>query len=72
MTKEQDPLSDHLYRFEYQFEWQQLPEVNAYACTYLTLENHQRFDYLPAESSYVLVETEVPPGFVRGKQFWLQ
>ena len=67
VTKEQDPLSDHLYRFEYQFEWQQLPEINAYACTYLTLENHQRFDYLPAESSYVLVETEVPPGFVRGE-----
>lgn len=67
VTKEQDPLSDHLYRFEYQFEWQQIPEVNAYACTYLTLENHQRFDYLPAESSYVLVETEVPPGFARGE-----
>ena len=67
VTKEQDPLSDHLYRFEYQFEWQQLPEINAYACTYLTLENHQRFDYLPAESSYVLVETEVPPGFARGE-----
>lgn len=42
VTKEQDPLADHLFRFEYQFEWQQLPKVNAYACTYLTLENRQR------------------------------
>lgn len=67
VTKEQDPLADHLFRFEYQFEWQQLPKVNAYACTYLTLENRQRFDYLPAGSSYVLVETEVPPGFARAK-----
>ena len=67
VTKEQDPLADHLFRFEYQFEWQQLPKVNAYACTYLTLENRQRFDYLPAGASYVLVETEVPPGFARAK-----
>lgn len=67
VTKEQDLLADHLYRFEYQFEWQPLPAVNEYACTYLTLENRQRFDYLPVGSSFVLVETEVPPGFARGK-----
>lgn len=57
--------ADHPYRFEYQFNWQELSNVNAYACSYLTVENRQRLDYLPAGSSYVLVETEVPAGFVR-------
>ena len=67
VTKETDSLADHPCRFEYQFNWQKLPDVNAYACTYLTLENRQRLDYLPAGSSYVLVETEVPPGFSRAE-----
>ncbi len=65
VTKEQDLFADHLYRFEYQFDWKALPQINPYACTYLTLENHQRFDYLPAGASYVLVETKVPEGFAR-------
>ena len=57
VTKESDQTADHPYRFEYQFNWQKLSEVNAYACTYLTVENRQRLDYLPAGSGYVLVET---------------
>lgn len=67
VTKESDQTADHPYRFEYQFNWQKLSEVNAYACTYLTVENRQRLDYLPAGSSYVLVETEVPAGFARAE-----
>ena len=67
VTKETDLQADHPYRFEYQFNWQELSNVNAYACSYLTVENRQRLDYLPAGSSYVLVETEVPAGFVRAQ-----
>lgn len=67
VTKEQDPEADSPYRFEYQFNWQKLSEMNAYACCYLTVENRQRFDYLPVGSSYVLVETEVPSGFARAE-----
>ena len=67
VTREKDPVADFPYRFEYQFNWQKLSEINEYACTYLTLENRQRFDYLPVGSSYVLVETEVPPGFARAE-----
>ncbi len=67
VTKESDQTADHPYRFEYQFNWQKLSEVNAYACTYLTVENRQRLDYLPAGSSYVLVETGVPAGFGRAE-----
>ncbi len=67
VTKEQDLDADDLYRFEYQFCWQELSGINRYACSYLTPENRQRFDYLPAASSYVLVETEVPPGFSKAE-----
>lgn len=42
VTKESEQTADHPYRFEYQFNWQKLSEVNAYACTYLTVENRQR------------------------------
>lgn len=65
VTREQDLFADHPFRFEYQFDWQKLSDVNTHACTYLTVENRQRFDYLPAGGSYVLVETKVPPGFAR-------
>lgn len=67
VTREQDPLADHTYRFEYQFDWQQLADVNEYACTYRTLDNRQRLDYLPVGASYVLAETEVPTGFARAE-----
>ncbi len=67
VTKQTDLPADHPYRFEYQFNWKELPDVNAYACSYLTLENRQRLDYLPAGNCYVLVETEVPPGFSRAE-----
>lgn len=63
VTEEPDSMADHAYRFEYQFNWQKLPAINEYACTYLTVQNRQRFDYLPIHQSFVLVETEVPPGF---------
>ncbi len=52
------------FTFDYQFEYQRLPEVNDYACTYLTLEGRQRFDYLPAGGKYVLVEESVPDGYM--------
>ncbi len=67
VTEEPDSMADHAYRFEYQFNWQKLSDINEYACTYLTVQNRQRFDYLPVHESYVLVETEVPPGFTRAE-----
>ena len=72
VTKEQDPLADHLFRFEYQFEWQQLPKVNAYACTYLTLENRQRFDYLPAVPAMCWWKRKYRLGLPVRKRFWLR
>lgn len=67
VTEEPDSMAEHAYRFEYQFNWQKLPDINEYACTYLTVQNRQRFDYLPVHEAYVLVETEVPPGFTRAE-----
>lgn len=51
------------YSYEYQFDYRKLPHVNDKACSYLTWEGYRRFNYLPAGSSYVLVETSVPDGY---------
>lgn len=53
--------------FEYQFDYRKLPEVNEYACSYVTLDGVRRIDYLPAGNSYVLVETKVPRGYAKAK-----
>ena len=72
VTKEQDPLSDHLTVSSISLSSSFRRSI-AYACTYLTLENHRRFDYLPAESSYVLGGNGSATGVLSaGKQFWLQ
>lgn len=62
-----DTLSGRDFTFEYQFEYQELPNVNAYANTYQTLEGRQRLEYLPEGGIYVLVETQTPEGYAKGE-----
>lgn len=61
----QDGQGGEGFTFEYQFEYRKLPEINAYANSYLTLEGRHRIEYLPVGASYVLVETRVPDGFAK-------
>lgn len=51
--------------YDYQFDYEKLPLVNPYASTYLTMEGYRRYDYLPAGAKMVLVETNVPEGYVK-------
>lgn len=62
-----DTLSGRDFTFEYQFEYQELPNVNAYANTYQTMEGRQRIEYLPEGGIYVLVETQTPVGYVKAE-----
>lgn len=55
------------FTFEYQFDYRKLPDVNGYANSYQTVEGRRRLDYLPAGGSYVLVETDVPPGYAKAE-----
>lgn len=49
--------------FDYQFDYQKLEHINAYADTYLTDRGTRRINGLPAGKKYVLVETKAPDGF---------
>ena len=51
--------------FEYQFDYKLLPQINNQAYSYLTAEGYRRFNYLPVDENYVLVETTVPYGFAK-------
>ncbi|NBH70864.1 hypothetical protein D3Z51_02230 [Clostridiaceae bacterium] len=51
--------------FEYQFDYRKLPWINAYACSYTTLDGVRRIDYLPAGSRYVLREATPPKGYAK-------
>ncbi len=51
------------FTFEYQFDYRKLPEVNDRAVSYMTVDGIRRFEYLPVDGVYVLVETGVPDGF---------
>lgn len=64
---QQDRRQIRDFEFEYQFEYRKLPHVNSHAASYLTVEGMRRLDYLPSGQSYVLVETEAPPGFAKAE-----
>lgn len=49
--------------YEYQFEYQKLPEINERACAWLTLDSAYRLEYLPVGAAYVLVEEKAPEGY---------
>ena len=51
--------------FDYQFDYQKLEHINAYADTYLTDRGTRRINGLPAGEKYVLVETKAPDGFLK-------
>ena len=51
--------------FDYQFDYQKLEHINAYADTYLTDRGTRRINGLPAGKKYVLVETKAPDGFLK-------
>lgn len=55
------------FTYEYQFDYKKLPQVNAYAASYDTLEGRHRIDYLPAGGVYVLREVKVPQGFAKAE-----
>lgn len=45
-------------QFEYQFDYQKLPKINAYAAAWLTVEGMRRIEYLPVGVKYRLVEEQ--------------
>lgn len=51
--------------FDYQFDYQKLEHINAYADTYLTDRGTRRINGLPAGEKYVLVESKAPEGFLK-------
>lgn len=51
------------FTYEYQFDYRRLDGINAYAAGYFTQEGVYRWDYLPSETAYVLVELAAPKGF---------
>ena len=55
------------YQFDYKFDYKKLPSINKYANAYTTIDGHRRFDYLPINSTYVLVETTVPDGYAKAE-----
>ncbi len=65
--QQQDNRQGKDFVFEYQFDYRKLPHVNERAVSYMTIEGRRRFDYLPADGVYVLVETQPPEGFAGAK-----
>ncbi|MDD3252935.1 MAG: SpaA isopeptide-forming pilin-related protein [Lachnospiraceae bacterium] len=64
---QQDRLSGRDFIYEYQFDWKELSQIHERAKLYQTIEGRTRLEYLPVGSSYVLVETEVVPGFAQAE-----
>lgn len=58
--------------YEYQFEYKKLPQINAYACAWMTVEGIYRMEYLPAGTAYVLRETSAPEGYLHAPDTVIQ
>ena len=72
ISGEQENRQGADFMFEYQFDYRKLPEVNAYACAWMTVEGIHRIDYLPVGNNYVLVETLVPGGFTKASDVLIE
>ena len=58
-------------QFEYQFDYQKLPKINAYAAAWLTVEGMRRIEYLPVGVKYRLVEEQPPKGYQKSEDIWI-
>lgn len=58
-------------QFEYQFDYQKLPKINAYAAAWLTIEGMRRIEYLPVGARYCLVEEKPPKGYRKVEDTWI-
>lgn len=60
---QQDHRQGRDFTYEYQFDYQRLPQIGGYGVSYETTEGIRRLDYLPVGRSFVLVEKKPPEGY---------
>ena len=60
------------FTYTYKFNFQSLPQVNAYANAWLDSQGRFRIDYLPVGGKYVLVEKEAPEGYEKAEPIAVQ